>query len=211
MCKRLRITAALVLTLMITAGCASHFQLSDSHVDIYKRIHDKYNRMKSYTAEVTLTVKSRKSEQVYRLSQQVKEPELAAITIREPDSLSGLRTVFNGSQVRIESPAAPEGLVTTTQKMPNALLVNQFFSIYYQSEETAISVNSQESGGTMLLETECRPQKAEAYKVTLLLDTKTLEPKNITVFDVGGNVRMLAEFTEFVYNPSLPEEIFFIQ
>ena len=198
MCKRLLTGTAVLLTLMISAGCARTMHLADSHVDIYKRIHQKYSRMTAYTADVTLTVKSRNSENVYLLKQQVKEPQMAMITVREPASMEGVCTVFNGGQALVSSPVSTQKLMTKIN----------FFSAYYRSEETAVSVGTAHTADTMLLETECLPQTAEAYTATLLLDTKTLHPKTITVFDAGGNVRMLAEFSNFCYNPSLPEDIF---
>ena len=207
MCKRLFKIAAIGLTLMITVGCAKQ-PLRDSHVDIYKRIHEKYSRMTAYTAEVTLTVKGRKSEKVYRLTQQVQEPQKAVITVQEPESLKDVCTIFNGGQVLVKSPVSADTLLTKTEDLPNALLLNDFFSLYYQSEETAIHVDANEDSGTLLLETEYLPQTSEQFKTSLLLDTKTLQPKTITVFDAGGNVRMLAEFSDFCYNPPLAEELF---
>ncbi|MBR6728648.1 MAG: hypothetical protein IKL80_00675, partial [Clostridia bacterium] len=128
MCKRLFKIAAIGLTLMITAGCAEQ-PFCDSHVDIYKRIHEKYSRMTAYTADVTLTVKGRKSEKVYRLTQQVQEPQKAVITVQEPESLKDVCTIFNGGQVLVKSPVSSDTLLTKTENMPNTLLLNDFFSL----------------------------------------------------------------------------------
>ena len=60
----------------------------------------------------------------------------------------------------------------------------------------------------MLLETAVMPRQSEEYKVTLLLDSKKLTPKVLTLYDVGGNIRMTAEYFDFCYNPALEDAIF---
>lgn len=210
MCKRWALLLML-LTLMITTGCSSPMHFNDSHMDIYKRIHHTYSRMTSYTAEVKLTVKSNKTENTYLLTQDVKVPHMSALTIKEPSHMEGLKTVINGDKVLIFAKNAEQKLLLEAEQVPNALFVHEFFSLYYRSEETAIHVSTEEDSKTLLLETECSPQTAGAYKVTMLIDTKTLHPKTITVFDAGGNVRQMAEFLSFTYNPSLAEDIFTIE
>ncbi len=210
MCKRLALFLVL-LTLMITTGCSSPMHFNDSHMDIYKRIHHTYSRMTSYTAEVKLTVKGNKTENNYLLTQEFKEPQMSAVTIKEPAHMEGLKTVINGDKVLIFAKNAEQKVFATAEQVPNVLFVHEFFSLYYKSEETAIHVSAEEDGKTLLLETECSPQTSGAYKVTMLLDTKTLHPKTITVFDAGGNVRQMAEFLSFTYNPSLQEDIFTIE
>ena len=210
MCKRFVLLGAL-LALMITTGCSLPTQFNDSRMDIYKKIHHTYSRMTSYTAEVRVTVKGNKTENTYLLTHEVKEPNVSAITIKEPSHLAGLKTVICGDKVLISAKNVGQELLTETSPMNDVLLVNEFFSLYYRSEETAIHASTEEDSKTLLLETECSPQTSGAYKATMLLDTKTLHPKTITVFDAGGNVRRMAEFLSFTYNPSLSEDIFTIE
>ena len=209
MCKRWALLLML-LTLMITTGCSSPMHFNDSHMDIYKRIHHTYSRMTSYTAEVKLTVKGNKTENTYLLTHEVKVPNMSAVTIKEPSHMAGLKTVICGDKVLISAKNAEQKLLTETEPMDDVLLVNEFFSLYYRSEETAIHVSGEDDSKTLLLETECCPQTSDGYKATMLLDTKTLHPKTITVYDAGGNVRRMAEFLSFTYNPSLSEDIFTI-
>jgi len=208
LCRRWLAFVAILLTLMINTGCDAGLRLHDSHVDVYQRVHRMYNRMTSYTANVHLTVKGDKSDNVYELTHQVKAPDQAVVTVCAPEPLAGLCTVYNGDRVHVTAPKAGQALQAAAPDIPNCLLVHEFFAQYYASEETAISVSGDAEGDTLLLETECRPQEADSYKVTMLLDTKTLLPKTVTIFDAGGNVRMLAEYTDFCYNPDVPEELF---
>ena len=208
MCRRWLAALAILLTLMINTGCDADLRLRDSHVDVYQRIHRMYNRMVSYTADVRLTVKSGGDEHVYELTHQVKTPDKAVVTICAPEPLAGMRTVYNEGSVQITAPKADQSLQAVSPDIPNCLLVHEFFALYYASEETAVSVSGGTEGDSLLLETECLPQEADSYKVTMLLDTKTLAPQIVTVFDAGGNVRMLAEYTNFEFNPNFEDDIF---
>ncbi|MBQ9914858.1 MAG: hypothetical protein IJO50_01810, partial [Clostridia bacterium] len=95
---------------------------------------------------------------------------------------------------------------------PAGLLLHDFFSLYYRSEDTALEVSSRtETAGSILLETVCIPKESSRYRISLLCDTKSLEPKTLTVYDMGGNIRTKAEFSNFSYNPSFDSSVFVIQ
>lgn len=206
MCKRLCAVCALLLTLMITAACTGVAPLTDSEADIYQRIHKKYSQMKSYTAHVRMTVQSNKTEQVYELEQKVKVPDAACITVTSPQSLRGLATVYNGDAVTLRQEGMGEVTVPGVPDF-NYTRADEFFALYYQSEDTAVSVSGG-AGGQMLLETAVMPRQSEEYKVTLLLDSQKLTPQVLTLYDVGGNIRMTAEFLDFCYNPALEDAMF---
>lgn len=206
MCKRLCAVCALLLTLMITAACTGVVPLSDSEADVYQRIHKKYSQMKSYTARVRMTVQSNKTEEVYELEQQVRVPDAARITVTSPQSLSGLAAIYNGDSVTLRQAGMGEVTLPAVPEL-NYTRPDEFFALYYQSEDTTVSASGGESG-QMLLETAVMPRQSEEYKVTLLLDSKKLTPKVLTLYDVGGNIRMTAEYFDFCYNPALEDAIF---
>ena len=71
MCKRLTI---ILLTLTISLSiCSCGF--SDRDMDIYEKIHNRYNKLASYTADLDLTVFSNKTENRYFLSQKTQDPD----------------------------------------------------------------------------------------------------------------------------------------
>lgn len=206
---RLPAMVAVFLIIAMLTGCHQAPTLSDQEANIYRQLHKKFSRMESYSATVKLTVKSNKTENIYTMTQKVKSPDQAVVTLKEPEALAGVTTVFSGDFVSVSAISGENALTIPAQDTMNDLLLNEFFALYYQSEDTALSVSaSSENQGTILLETVAIPDSSTRYKISLLCDTKKLEPKTLTVYDVGGNVRMIAEFSDFSYNPSMDDGLF---
>ncbi|MBE7036233.1 MAG: outer membrane lipoprotein carrier protein LolA [Ruminococcaceae bacterium] len=209
MCKKRLGICLCILTLMITTGCVPVVKLNNEDTDIYQKIHRKFSRMTAYTATVKMTVKSNKTEQVYEMMQAVRVPGLARAELTAPAELVGLVTVYRDGEVFAYRAENETPLQVKALAEYHDVFVHEFFARYYQSEDTALSVSGNtEESRTMLLETAASPETSSRYKITMLLDTKTLEPKVITVYDMGGNVRMIAEFSEFCYNPKLEDSVF---
>lgn|GEM_PF-1146778 len=206
--RKFYVLSAIIFMLMISTGCVPHQIMGDADVDVYQKLHKKYSNMASYTATVQFTVKSNKTDNTYLVHQKVKKPDLALFSIAEPEELAGLVTVYNGHQVILHS-GDEEPLSLTASHVMDDTFLHNFFSLYYQSEETVVSTQGGErDGSAILLKTMAVPTDAERHAISLLLDAKTLEPKMLTVYDVGGNIRMIAEFLEFCYNPPIEDEVF---
>lgn len=207
--KRSCAVGAAILALMIITGCTSGKVLEDRDADVYRRIHEKFSRMTAYSATVRLTVKSNKTENTYVMRQQVKEPQMARVDIEEPAALQGLTTVYRDDRVMVRGFADEPPLSLPAAEQLNDIFVSHFFALYYQSEDTSVSVSAGgEPDSTLLLETAAIPESSGRYKITMRLDSAKLEPRVITVYDVGGNIRLTAEFSDFCYNPSLADSIF---
>lgn len=208
--RRLSTCFVLIATVFLLVGCGQMPTLSDRDADIYTQLHKKFSLMESYSATVKLTVKSNKTENTYTMTQKVKSPDKAVVTLKEPASLADVTTVFSGDFVSVSAKGG-DSLKIPAGETVNDLLLNDFFTTYYKSEDTAVSVSSaQESQSTILLETVAIPDTSKQYKMSLLCDVKKLEPKTLTVYDVGGNVRMIAEFSDFSYNLPLDDSLFVI-
>lgn len=202
-----------LLTLMISlflSGCNGGVGFSDDDLGIYEKIHHYYSKMESYSARVRLTVRSNKTDNVYELEQSVKGSDKALSRILSPDSIKGLETVRNGDKVTVRFGDSDKNeLAVEASEDIDLSYVSNFFSLYYRSEETAVSVSSrEENAGTTLLETDLPAESARRQKASMLVDNRTLAPKNITVYDMGGNVVFIAEFIEFVYNDKVEDKIF---
>ncbi len=200
---------SIIVTVFALVGCGRVPTLSNRDANIYTQLHKKFSRMESYSATVRLTVKSNKTENTYTMTQKVKSPDQAVVTLKEPAALADVTTVFSGDFVSVSAGDDVEPLKVPTRETINDLLLTEFFSMYYKSEDTALSVSSTpEDPGTILLETVTIPDTSRQYKISLLCDAKKLEPKTLTVYDVGGNVRMVAEFSDFSYNLPLDDSLF---
>ncbi len=207
--QRFSALSAIMITIFLLAGCGRMPILSDREAGIYTQLHKKFSRMESYAATVKLTVKSNKTENTYTMTQKVKSPNQAVVTLNEPASLAGVTTVLSGDFVSVSAGNEITPLQVSARETINHFLLTDFFATYYKSEDTALSVSSTPDGqGTVLLETALIPDTSRQYKMSLLCDASKLEPKTLTIYDVGGNIRMIAEYSDFSYNPSLDESLF---
>ncbi len=202
-----------VLTLMIIfclSGCSSGFLMTDSEAGIYEKIHHYYQKMASYSARLRMRVYGNKTENIYEVEQYVKGSDKSLLRITAPEDIAGVETVTNGENMVVrKGKADAHALVLSAQKELDICFLGTFLRYYYHSEETAVSVSSSgDSGGTTLLETNLPQVEEGKCRATLLVDNKTLAPKSITVYDAGGNIKLLAEFTEFVYNDAIDDIIF---
>ncbi len=152
--------------------------------------------MKGYSARVRMTVYSNKTKQVYELQQRVIAAKQAEIIITAPESLKGLTYLYEGETVTLRRPGMEEVHLATLPTFDYTRL-DEFFALYYQSEDTSISTGGADGTGSVLLETAVLPRESERYRLTLLLEGQKPIPKCLTLYDVGGNIRMTAEFFDF--------------
>lgn len=211
MCKKMLALCTVVLTLMITAGCTAPRKMGDYEAGAYQSIHRKFSRMTAYEANIRLRVYSNQTERTYTAQQKVKLPDKARVEIESPASLAGFTKVYNGGQISCLPPFTEEALLIQAIDMADTAFLHEFFALYYQSEDTTVSVSTiNGESQTLLLETMTAAKESANYKMTLLLDVKKMEPKVLTVYDLGGNVRMQTEFLSFQYNPALEDALFVI-
>lgn len=203
-----------VLTLTITlclAGCELQSNLTDSDHAVYEKILSKYHNLKSYSVKVHLTVMSNKTENKYEMLQCYKEPDCYRVEVNAPSNLKGLTTVTNGANSKVHMEGMANDISVPKSEDLNFTYINSFFKMYYMSEETAIHVSNKNELGTTLLETELLGFGANRYKATMTIDNKTLNPVKLTVFDMAGRANMVAEFTDFVYNENMKDELFALE
>ncbi len=203
--------ALMIIAAAALVACGHRMNFSDEDMDIYEKIHRYYSKMESYSAQVTLTVKGNKTENIYKLEQYAKGEDRTLSRIVSPEELNGLETVTNGEMAQVRfGGEKPRQLDVTASKDMDCTFISYFMRYYYQSEDTVIQVNTgqENTEGTTLLETELPPVSARRSRASLLVDNRTLAPKCITVYDMGGNIVLIAEFDKFVYNDTIQDEIF---
>ncbi|MBQ4516110.1 MAG: hypothetical protein II978_04895 [Clostridia bacterium] len=205
-----RLLLLALMIILIFGGCNANKRLSDDESGIYEKIHHYYNKMESYSAKVVLTVKGNRGDNVYELEQKVLKNDKMLSCVLSPDDVKGIQTIKNGEKVKvIYNGKEKHELESEASADLDLSYVNNFFSLYYRSEETSVSVSANvEKGGTTLLETDLSDKSTRRQKASMLIDNNTLTPKNITVYDMGGNVVFIAEFVEFKYNDKIDDKIF---
>lgn len=201
----------ILLTLMISlclCSCEGSSNFTDEDLGIYEKIHRYYNKMESYSAYVKMTVKSNKTENVYEM-EQMSAGNKKMTKLVSPEHLSGIMTITDGDNTQvIYSGSKEHKLSVPVSEDIDFSFVDNFMRFYYRSEETAVTTTAQSESETTLFETELPLDSARRRKASMLIDNKTLAPKNITVYDMGGNIVFIAEFVNFVYNDNIKDEVF---
>lgn len=200
MCKK---AILLFLTLMITAclvcGCVSS-RISDSDMDIYKKIHTYYSKMDCYSAKVAFSCFSNKTENHYTAEQKAMGNDKLFMRVHVPEKDFSVTTISNGEKTKTLTDGSAYAVTVPNADTLNLLFISQFFNLYYASEDTFLAVNSSAKGNVTLLETAVSSPGTSVSKVTLSIDNKTLAPQTLIVYDLAGNVTTSATFSDFRYN-----------
>lgn len=212
MCKRLIALLTLMTSVCLIFACTPLKGLSNSDMDIYEKIHSHYSNLKSYSAYLKFTVYSNKTENEYVSHQKaLGSSKLFCKTKPENDSFK-VTTVTDGKNTKTVTDSSSYMAAMPASNAVNYLFVNTFFKLYYSSEDTVLSVNSSKEGNVTVLKTAVLPKSKNVASVSLSIDNKTLEPKEITIYGIDGNAQIKGTFYDFKYNDKdITEDIFRIE
>lgn len=200
MCKKsILFFLALMTSIFIISSCNKN-SLSDSNMDIYEKIHNYYNQMECYSADVTFSCFSNKTENKYTAKQKAIGNDKFFVKVICLDKNLSVTTISDGKKIKTLTDGTDYSVTLPSKDTTNLLFINSFFNTYYSSEDTHLAVSSSDSGNITVLETSTFPNKVNATKLTLSIDNKTLAPISLTVYDLGGKVVISAEFSNFKYN-----------
>lgn len=209
MCKKL---LPFFLTLMISlsaSGCSRPF--SDSDMDIYEKIHKKYNELTSYSADLDLTVFSNKTENQYFASQKFLSPDKYYTRVTDKDGTFSVTTITNNAVTKTAADGSEYSLTIPSEEYLSLLFLNNFFRAYYSSEETSLSVDTSTiSSDKTVLSVSVAENELSIARVDLSVDNKTLAPYSITVYDANDKKLAYAKYENFKFNDKIDESTFYI-
>lgn len=205
MCKRLTI---ILLTLTISLSiCSCGF--SDRDMDIYEKIHNRYNKLASYTADLDLTVFSNKTENRYFLSQKTQDPDKFFVRVTDEKGTFSVTTVTNGTTTKISADGSEYAMTVPCEDYMSLLFVNSFLRAYFASEETSLSVDkSLVKSDKTLMEVAIENEDLNLSKVSLSFDNKTLSPDTVTVYNREGKATAKGKYENFKFNDKIDETVF---
>ena len=205
MCKKL---TSFFLTLMISLSvCACGF--SDRDMDIYEKIHKKYLKMESYSADLDMTVFSNKTQNRYFVSQKTCEPDKFYTLVTDPDGLFSVTTITNGAVTKVTTDSSDYAITVPSNEYLDLLFINNFLKAYYASEVTSLNVDSSIINGnktTLMVET--NHPESTIKKVSLSFNNETLAPEMISVFGENDTVLVTAKYENFKFNDSIDPSVF---
>ncbi len=209
MCKK-RFLLALTISVFCFSGCVSGGFL-DSDMNCYEKIHAYYNKMERYSATVSLTVLSNKTENQYTMQQKAMGHDRFFSHIKHEKNDISVTTITNGKQTQTVTEGTDYSVTLPTHGETNVLFLNSFFKTYYASENTYLKVNGTENESVTVLETELNLTHTSVSKAALFVDNKTLSPLKLVLYDYGEKAIVTAKFSDFIYNDkAVNEEVFTI-
>lgn len=171
-----------------------------------EQITDYILNLSSYEAEISVEVQSNKNQNKYRIKQQYQSPNIFKQEVLEPTNIQGLKTIFDGSNLRIEN--SKIGLTEIYENYQyiseNSLCLYHFIEIYQKNSTSKMK----EEKDQIILETkvENSTNKYAVYE-TLTIDKKTAKPVKLEIQDVNQKMLVYILYNEIKINSVNKEEI----
>ncbi len=198
---------SIILVLMISlfvSGCGTM-----KGYNVYENVYATYSKMKSYKAEVEVTSYSNNSQNKYTLTQFYKAPDKHRTEYTIGSGGKNI-AVINGIEGRLFSDYGAEEVLLNTVDIDekNYLMLNTFFEIYYASEETSVKTSGNEKRGSITLKAETGDSNPYRKNMELVIDSKTMKPKKMTIFGYDGKPTLKIEYLKFDINAELSDDVF---
>lgn len=206
MCKKLTL---IFLTLMISLSATACNGFSDSDMDIYEKIHKKYNKMESYTADLDLTVFSNKTENRYFLSQKTKDPDKFYARVTDDKGTFSVTTVVNNGTTKVSAEGSEYSMTVPCEDYLGLLFVNTFLRMYFSSEDTSLTVDKALSkSDKTVMEVSVENPDLNLSRIVLTFDNKTLMPYGATIYNREGKAVAKGKYENFIFNDKIDESVF---
>ncbi|MDP4118201.1 MAG: hypothetical protein Q8873_03305 [Bacillota bacterium] len=177
--------------------------------NVYERVYNTYSKMESYKASVAVTSYSNNSENKYTLTQYYKCPNKQRSEY-SPGNGGGSITIINGKEGKLFSDYGTDPVILDAIDIDEKdyLMLETFFEIYYSSEETSIKTSGSDNNGTLTLRAETGNSHPYRKRIELVIDSKSLKPKKMTVFGYDNKPALCIQYLSFELNPTLEDSIF---
>ena len=158
----------------------------------------------SYRANIEVTVKSNKNENKYVIKQEYINPNIAKQEIIEPSSISGLKTIYDGENLKIENTnLSLTKIIDKYNYIPtNTLWLTSFINEYKHSNISDCKETQDELiMKVSYIENNCNMEKE------LYIDKKTSKPTKMTIKDINKNTAIYIIYNEINFNNIIKEDI----
>ncbi len=202
------IMGLLVTACMITAvGCKKTEPLSQ-----LEQVQKQLLEMEGYTTTATLTRFSNKVETVYETKQDVKITGEYRLELLSPENVKGNYTLFDGEQICQYNASLASNIIhdVPESQSRNELFLNCFIKNYLKSEGVAVSAATLDESRCVVLEAVVPNNGSSIASEKLWVDSETLLPIRLSLYDINNEERYRIEYNEFTYNPEFNESIFTI-
>lgn len=200
------ITAALAAALLVMSLGAC---CRNTEHNTYKEIYKRYNNMESFSATVQITVQNGQTEHCYSAEQYYIAPDKFAMTVTEPEAVSGSGYVFDGDTVLLKSGFGHgETLEGISVRERSSVALSDFFEEYYKSEETAVVTEKSLAGDDIRMDCFLQEKNKQRYMQSLWIDNDTYLPLRLVTYDVDEQPVVIVVFRKFERDCKIEEKKF---
>lgn len=194
----------LFLFIMLFAGCTKP-QSS------YPSIQDKLMAMESYKTDCKLTYISNKGETIYETTQTAANDGRYRIETSLPEEYKNNVVLYDGKMVWQYNPNLNENKISVNppdKASRREIILFSFIKNYVESMDTEVETSNMEGKNCTVLEAKLNGDNSLLASEKLWIDNESQNPIKLVIYDKDGNERIVAEFSNFVYNCNLDEKDF---
>lgn len=168
--------------------------------------------MDGYTTMATLTRFSNKVETVYETKQDVKITGEYRLELLSPENVKGNYTLFDGERICQYNGSLQSNIIhdVPESQSRNELFLHSFMANYLSSEGVAVSTATIDESRCVVLEAVVPDNENTICFEKLWVDSETLLPVRLSLYDINNEERYRIDYNEFTYNPDFDETIFVI-
>lgn len=194
----------LFLCILILTGCTKS-------QNSYPSIQDKLMAMESYSTDCKLTYISNKGETVYETKQKAARDGRYRIETSKPGEYKDNVVMYDGKMVWHYNPNLKENKISINppdKASRREILLFSFIENYVKSKDVGVETASLDESRCTILEAKLAGSNKLLSTEKLWIDNESQSPLKLVIYDEDNKERIVAEFSNFVYNCNLDEKDF---
>lgn len=203
-----KIFIVIVIILIISVGLFCFFtknnyktvKFGNTSIKSAEDIKEYILNLTSYEAEIEVEVHSNKNQNQYKMKQNYQAPNLAVQEVIEPVALEGIKTTYDGTNLRIENTKL--NLSKLYENYPyvaeNYLWLSSFIECYKKDENAILKEKNE-----IIMQAKASAQDDKNGIIqTLYIDKNTLKPTKLTIEDRNQKMLVYILYKEITINSS---------
>ena len=154
--------------------------------------------LKNYEAEMIVTFTNNKKTTTMKMKQSYDANGNYEMTLLEPESLKGYKTIWNGDTMEEYNPVTDKKVQAKPNPVKNQVLFGTFLHNYLHGER--MSQPPVREGEYLTVEVAIPGNYKYMAKEKVWFDAQTAQPVKMEIYDKEGNVTIAIEITLFQYN-----------
>ncbi|MDO4300294.1 MAG: outer-membrane lipoprotein carrier protein LolA [Clostridia bacterium] len=194
----------LFLCIMILSGCVKQ-------ESSYPTIQDKLMAMTGYSADCKLTYISNKGETIYETKQIAAQDGRYRIETKKPEEYKDNVILYDGKMVWQYNPNLKENKISVNPPDKAArreIILFSFIENYVKSKDVGVETANLDESLCTVLEAKITGNNKLLSTEKLWVDNESQNPLKLVIYDTDNKERIVAEFSNFVYNCNLEDKTF---